>query len=76
MKSENEMKSRKERALKRQKEGAALRQDHRSAVRRAYNREHHQSIAAERDYFHCTRMAAWILGICFGIVFALGIIGG
>lgn len=62
--------------MKRQKEGAALRQDHRSAVRRAYNREHHQSIAAEREFDHWTRIAAWVIGICFGIVFALGIIGG
>lgn len=60
----------------RQKEGAALRQDHRSAARRSSVGEHHQSIAAEREFDHWTRIAAWILGICFGIVFALGIIGG
>lgn len=62
--------------MRRQKEGAALRQDSRSAAHRAYIREHHQSIAAERDFIQYTRIAAWIIGICFGIVFALGIIGG
>lgn len=60
----------------RQKEGAALRQDHRSTAPRAFRREHHQSIAAGKDFDHWTRIAAWVLGICFGIVFALGIIGG
>ena len=58
------------------KRRAALRQDSRSSDYRDCSRKSHQSIAAGTDFIQYTRIAAWILGICFGIMFALGIIGG
>lgn len=55
--------------------GATLRQDDRSIA--AGNRRPRHSIAATRDaYDRACRIAGIIIGLCFGVMFALGIIAG
>lgn len=57
------------------KEGAAHRQANRSRSIAAQGRRPNGIIASEL-YERTCRIAGWIIGLAFGIVFALGIIAG
>ena len=62
--------------MRTKKEGAAIRQDHRSARNAAHRRTTKQSIAASENYAHFTRMAAWVIGLAFGLMLFVGILAG
>ena len=69
-------KHRKERQVRTKKEGAANRQVTRSKGIAAHRRKPSQSIAASDGYAHWTRMAAWVIGLGFGLMLFLGILAG
>ena len=63
--------------MKGRNEGTAHRQANRPNSTAALRRNHRESIAAARnEYERATRIAAIVLGIAFGIMFALGILAG